>query len=94
VILNPIDLVPKRVMIMPYLHERKIFLNRIKKNTQYFYTSIQHEVEIPAPDDSKVPPVKKYHYDFIAVNITESKYYVYSEKGILEHRVDFSLVTK
>lgn len=43
VILNSKDLYPKRVMMMPYLHERKIFLNRIKKNTQYFYTSILHE---------------------------------------------------
>jgi hypothetical protein len=30
VILNPKDLVPKRVMTIPYLHERKIYLNRIK----------------------------------------------------------------
>lgn len=42
VILNSKDMVPKRVMLMPYLHERKIFLNRIKKNTEYFYTSILH----------------------------------------------------
>ena len=24
----------------PYLHEKKIYLNRIKTNTSYFYTSI------------------------------------------------------
>lgn len=46
VILNPIDLIPKRVMMMPYLHERKIYLNRIKKNTEYFYTSIENVKEI------------------------------------------------
>lgn len=28
-------------MIMPYLHERKIYLNRMKMNTKYFYTTFQ-----------------------------------------------------
>ena len=32
---------PKRVMITPYLHESRIYLNRIKINTDYFYTSIE-----------------------------------------------------
>ena len=30
---------PKKLMIMPYLHERKIYLNRMKMNTKYFYTT-------------------------------------------------------
>lgn len=30
---------PKRLIIVPYLHERKIYLNRMKRNTEYFYTS-------------------------------------------------------
>lgn len=29
-----------KVQIYPYLHERKIYLNRIKINTQYFYTAM------------------------------------------------------
>jgi hypothetical protein len=28
-------------MITPYLHERRIYLNRVKLNTQYFYTAVQ-----------------------------------------------------
>jgi len=32
---------PKRVMITPYLHDTRIYLNRIKINTKYFYTSIE-----------------------------------------------------
>ena len=43
VILNHNDLEPKKLMIVPYLHERKIYLNRIKVNTNYFYTSILKE---------------------------------------------------
>lgn len=31
----------KQIMITPYLHERKIYLNRIKFNTRYFYTSVE-----------------------------------------------------
>jgi len=26
---------------MPYLHERKIYLNRMKMNTKYFYTTVK-----------------------------------------------------
>mgnify|MGYP001347055318 CR=1 FL=1 len=37
---------------------------------------------------------KKVHHDFIALNITESKYYFYDIKGILKNRVDFSATSK
>ena len=33
-----------RVMVVPYLHERKVFLNEIKANTDYFYTTIETNV--------------------------------------------------
>ena len=32
---------PKRLTMLPYLHERKIYMNRIKQNTKYFYSSKQ-----------------------------------------------------
>jgi len=32
---------PNRIQIMPYLHENKIYLNRIKRNTFYFITSLE-----------------------------------------------------
>ena len=35
------SLQPKRLTMLPYLHERKIYMNRIKQNTKYFYTSKQ-----------------------------------------------------
>ena len=41
VITNSKDMKPKRVMITPYLHDTRIYLNRIKINTEYFYTSIE-----------------------------------------------------
>jgi len=32
---------PRQIICLPYLHERRIYLNRIKDNTDYFYTSIE-----------------------------------------------------
>ena len=32
-------------MLLPYLHERKIYLNRLKLNTDYFYTSVETNPE-------------------------------------------------
>lgn len=31
-------------MVVPYLHEKKVYLNEIKANTDYFYTSIETAV--------------------------------------------------
>ena len=72
---------PKRLILMPYLHERKIFLNRKKRNTEYFYTSIES-------GGCSVHPQRHSH--IFAYNLTESKFYSYSEKGILENRIEFS----
>ena len=32
-------------MLLPYLHDRKIYLNRLKINTDYFYTSVETKPE-------------------------------------------------
>ena len=44
IIKNLKDLMPKRVMILPYLHDNRIYLNRVKMNTEYFYTSIESSI--------------------------------------------------
>ena len=43
-------------MMLPYLHERKIHLNRLKNNTDYFYTSVETK-----PEDEE-----KYYDNLIA----------------------------
>ena len=43
---------PLRVLVVPYLHERRIYLNRLKPSTEYFYTTIETSYEAE----------KKYHY--------------------------------
>ena len=32
---------PKNFLITPFLHDKKIYLNRMKLNTEYFYTSVE-----------------------------------------------------
>ena len=34
---------PNRVLILPYLHERRVYLQRYKENTEYFCTSMPLE---------------------------------------------------
>ena len=46
-----------RLLILPYAHSKKIFLNNLKPNTEYFYTSIEkhihnHEGEPDSIDES------------------------------------------
>lgn len=36
---------PLELFILPYLHDRRIYLNRIKLNTNYFYTQIETTLE-------------------------------------------------
>ena len=35
----------KILMVLPYLHEKRIYLNRIKMKTDYFYTSLETTIE-------------------------------------------------
>ena len=70
-------------MIIPYLHERKVYLNRMKKNTSYFYTSKQKNLS----EDIENPVWIPYIFAF---NLNESKFYVYSEKGLLINRIEYA----
>ena len=38
---NKKSLAEKQILLLPYLHERKIFLSRTKKECEYFNTSMQ-----------------------------------------------------
>ena len=35
----------KKLIILPYLHEKRIYLNRLKKKVEYFYTSVETTVQ-------------------------------------------------
>jgi hypothetical protein len=32
---------PMRVLVVPYLHDRRIYLNRLKPSIEYFYTTVE-----------------------------------------------------
>jgi hypothetical protein len=42
---NPVALTPKKVLMLPFLHERKVYLNRMKEGNSYFYTVIEENID-------------------------------------------------
>jgi hypothetical protein len=32
---------PLRVLVVPYLHDRRIYMNRLKASIEYFYTTVE-----------------------------------------------------
>jgi len=87
IMLNKESLACKRLMIIPYLHERKVYLKRMKKNTSYFYTTKQIDISEEKDNPVWIPYI-------FAFNLNESKFYVYSEKGLLINRIEFAQYTK
>ena len=77
---------PKELILVPYLHDRKIYLNRKKQNTEYFYTSKQVGYD---PED-----VCEKNSFIFAFNLNESKFYTYNEQGLLLKRIEFSEIIK
>ena len=71
-----------KIYMTPYLHEKKIFLNRQKLNTDYFYTSFATTVKEKGDSEISVTSI-------IAINLTESKMYAYSQNGRLINRIAF-----
>jgi len=83
---------PCVIMHVPYLHEKKLYLNRQKISTSYFYTSISTPIDqcrdhemFQTSDGSD----KKELTCILAVNLTESKQYSYTQNGILINRHQF-----
>lgn len=82
---NPDSHKPFKLIILPYLHERKIYLNPMKPRNNYFYTALE-DLKVTATDSATTL--------MIAMDLTASKYFLYSEGGLLQHRVNFEAVTK
>lgn len=68
------ELKPNKIKILPFLHERRVYLSRMDNECEYFYTTIQ----------------QKKSLFFVCMNTTENKYQVYSQGGILYKNVDYS----
>ena len=61
---------PKRIIILPYLHERKIYLNQIELHHKYFYNVVE-ERDI---GDSDNPGDNQIHTLIFAINCTKHNY--------------------
>ena len=97
IIKNQSQLKVSRFFVVPYLHENRIYLNRKKINTEYFYTTIRQEC--PAylftdQHEKKIYNKIKRNRSIVCINLNESKYYLYSERGVLRHRVNFKKLTQ
>ena len=82
------QLSPMRMIILPFLHERKLYINRIDRNHKYFYTVIEESNDKDITNQSATTTL------FVAMDTTVSKYMVYSERAILLNTVDFSEQTR
>jgi len=73
---NLADLTPRKLVILPYLHERKLHLNK-RDNTNQFYTMI------------KSPSGIMY---ILCLCINDNKMYVYGENSILVRRFTYEKI--
>lgn len=78
-------LYPNKVIILPYLHERKVFLSQTDKNYEYFYSSIT----MPIPRNPKHTLTF-----FISMNISQEEVKVYAESGILKRTINYTQIGK
>ena len=69
IIYNNFNFSTKKVKYVSYLHEKKIYLNPIKTNTSYFYTSISSQIN--EKDEKSLTCI-------IALNLSDRKMYTYS----------------
>jgi hypothetical protein len=63
---------PTRVLLVPYLHERRIYLNKLKPSTDYFYTTIQTPYASEASYYKAVKFALDNHQPPSSVNIIEA----------------------
>ena len=45
---------PKRIMLLPYLHERKVYLNQIERTHKFFYNVVNEEFDDEKAKDGKI----------------------------------------
>lgn len=90
---NPKNFKPDRVVILPYLHERKVYLLRYKENTEYFTTSIECGLKYTNISYGSLRPdqegVDQANDLIVSVDLSGSKYYIFNERGLLRQMVSY-----
>ena len=82
---NRNQLKPKRIIFLPYLHERKIYLNQIELTHKFFYNVVV-EQDIGDKDEAGDNDI---HTLIFAINFTKFYYDVFTERGIQLRTVSF-----
>lgn len=75
---------PSRVVILPFLHERKLYINKMESHHKYFYFTI-------TATDKKLASREKVSKRnlMVCMDITSMTYRVYTERGILINEFSF-----
>lgn len=71
---------PLKLIVMPYMHERRLYLNKMKDTNKYFYTIFEDDNADYWAEDSEIK--RKTNY-IVALDLTGHKGFVYSEGGLL-----------
>ena len=84
----------KRAIIIPYLHERKIYLDAIEPGSDYFQTIFEKEVNPVSgsgtfsrsdPGASASGRLGATRNLLVSLNLTRSEYKIFSLRGILRN---------
>lgn len=75
---NQTKLKSRKVLMMPYLHERRIYLNR-RHTANQFYTLCKHTCGVTL---------------ILCICVQDNKMYIYTETGILVERVSYQNIAQ
>ena len=82
-----------KLLILPYLHSKKVKMIAQKPNTRYFYTTVARNISCPDQKTKDHLNDPKLYRSIVSNNISESKFYIFSKKGILRNRIDYNDMT-
>ena len=77
-------------MVLPYLHEKKLYTSHRQNNTNYFITQLPCEKPIYPDEFQKIVCDGTSQKSIIQINLTESIFEVFTQRGLRKHQVDFS----
>ena len=88
---NKKTMMPMRIIMLPFLHERKVYLNKTKAGHKYFYTVIEEEYGDSAA--GTFAEVYRKHAGKVKMIISLCPglncYFVYDINGLLIKKVSF-----
>lgn len=77
------DIKPNRMIVVPYLHERRVYLEKTDNNNEYFNTSAEYQDQ-----DNKCI------HDLIRINITKDNLSIFAEGGQLKKKIYYKKIVQ